>query len=73
MERSNVVGGMSWKGRNKQSSEGIDPELLMIMTCCNEGTTDEGVERDNEGKICFNKGIWDRVFNFGVVMNIFVP
>jgi hypothetical protein len=63
---------MSSNGRKSESSEGIEPELLIMMTCVNEGRTDDGEDSVNEGTICFNKGICERAFNFGVVMNTFV-
>ena len=52
-----MVRGMSLKRRNADSSEGIEPELLIMMTCFKEGTTGDVDDNDSDGTICFNKGI----------------
>lgn len=55
-----------------ESSDGIVLELLMIMMCRKYGRTGDEEDRCNDGTMCFNNGICDRTFNFGVVMNTFV-
>lgn len=68
-----MVCWISLKGRKAESSEGIEPELRMIMTCFSDGRTGDGDERASDGTICFNRGMCDRAFKFGVVINTFVP
>jgi len=61
------------KGRKCDNSFGIPSPLSIIITCVNEGRTGEEDDNSNEGTRCLSKGICDRVFNFGVVIKIFVP
>jgi hypothetical protein len=60
------------KRRNLDSSPGILPELLMMITCSNEGKTVDGDDNVNDGTICFRSGMCDRELSLGMVMNTFV-
>lgn len=54
-----VVGRLS-KVRNLESSEGIVPELFMMIICCRDGRTDEGEDNDIDGTRYSSNEIWDR-------------
>jgi len=58
--------------RKLESSDGIVALLLMMMMCSREGRTGEGDSSDNEGTRCLMRGICERWFSFGVVINNFV-
>jgi len=73
VERSSVIQAKSLNGLKLERSFGIMPQLLMIMICSNEGRTGDGDDNINDGTRCFSKGICDRLFSPGVVMNILVP
>jgi hypothetical protein len=72
VERSKVVRGRSLNGKKLESSGGIVPSLLIMMTCVKDGRID-GDANDNDGTRCLNNGMCEREFNFGTVMNIFAP
>lgn len=72
VERSRVIRSKSLNGRKLERSFGIVPQLLMRIICSNEGRTGDGDDNINDGARCFSKGICDRPFSPGVVMNILV-
>jgi hypothetical protein len=71
VERSKWFVGISLNGIKLESSEGMVPELLMMIMCSNDGTIGEGDERFSDGERCWSNGKYERLFNLGVVINTF--